>query len=406
MRQMEWFPVGRNNTPGWRLDIVSLIAILGESLMARHIQPLSASKLCLLPRITPAPQSFLRSTRALRLPSPPAIVCGVYSGTLVHELNYFANIIHPIASMNKYEVAVYNITWAVRSKTQHLKREALVPPCRSSPINILTVFSFFLSLGAFIWSIMIEDGAAALAIIAMCSASTLIGIASHWRPQLAARPTDTSVPEGDIVIRTREGAFVIIQCTEEIARELYIGPEECNYLVNDQWFKILVGVGTLLVILSVLLLGNCNWTMQAVIAVIYIILNALYWVASLLPQSCLWDLSRYECKDVTPAHLKAADKAGKDGLAPSYTRSLWFAIQATGEIEWVTISGAAPRTTAWETWLKLAHANYSNRNWNAVAEKDRLMVEARLKMSSQRSQRFCEQMHQAPATLPVRRETA
>lgn len=281
-----------------------------------------------------------------------------------------------------------------------------MPPCRSSPINLLTAASFVLTLGAFIWAIVIEDGAAVLALIAMCSASTLIGIASYWRPRLAARPTESSVPEGNLVIRTREGAFVIIQCSEEVARELYIGPEECNYLVNDQWFKVLIGVGTLLVILSVLFLGNCNWTMQAVIAVIYIILNALYWVASLFPQSLLWDLSRYDCKDVTPEHLKDADKASKSGDAPSYTRSLWFAIQATGETDWVTISGAAPRTTAWETWLKLAHANCGNQNWDAVAEKDRLMEEARSRTSSQRSQRLCQQMQEAPVTVPVRRETA
>lgn len=252
---------------------------------------------------------------------------------------------------------------------------------------------------------MIEDGAAVLALIAMCSASTLIGIASHWRPRLAARLTDIPVPEGDIVIRTREGAFVIIQCTEEIARELYIGPEECNYLVNDQWFKVLIGVGTLLVILSVLFLGNCSWTMQAVIAVIYIILNALYWAASLLPQKWLWDLSRYDWKDVTPGHLKGAHETGSDGVAPSYTRSLWYAIQATGEVDWVTISGAAPRTTAWENWLRLAHANCGNRNWNAVAEKDRLMVEACSEVGPQRSQRLRQLYEEAPATVPVRRET-
>jgi hypothetical protein len=50
------------------------------------------------------------------------------------------------------------------------------------------------------------------------------------------------VLEGDIIIRTRDGAFIIVHCSEEIARELFIGPEECDYLVNDQWFKILVGI--------------------------------------------------------------------------------------------------------------------------------------------------------------------
>jgi hypothetical protein len=111
-KKMQWFPVGRDDSDGWRLDVVSLITILGESLMARHIQPLTASWLCLLPRILPAPQSFLGSTRAVRLPSLPADVCGVYSGTVVRELNYFADVLLPITNMKKYEVAVWDITYS------------------------------------------------------------------------------------------------------------------------------------------------------------------------------------------------------------------------------------------------------------------------------------------------------
>jgi len=110
IHNMQWFPVGRDDSSGWRLDVVSLITILGESLMARHIQPLTASKLCLLPRIIPAPQAFLGSTRAARLPSLPNSVCGVYSGTLVQELNYFANVLLPITTMKNFEVAIWHIT--------------------------------------------------------------------------------------------------------------------------------------------------------------------------------------------------------------------------------------------------------------------------------------------------------
>lgn len=423
---MAWFPVGRNQTPGWRLDVVSLLAILGESLMACHLQPLSASKLCLLPRLTPAPQSFLRSTRAMRLPSPSAVVSGVHSGTLLHNLNYFADVIHPIERMNAYQVTVYEIDWSAKAKHQHItsmgstsnatpatpqrrtrqrpEREAMVPARKLSPINILTMISFFLTLGAFVCAIAIQDGAAALALIAMSSASTLIGIASYWRPRLTTRPSETAVPDGDMVIRTRDGAFIIIKCTEEIAREIYTGPEECNYLVDDQWFRILVGFGTLLVIVSVLFLGNCDWIMQTVIAVIYVILNALYWVASLLPREWLWDLSRYEWKDVTGEHLKGADQY-RDGQAPSYTRSLWYAIQATESVDWVTISGAAPKTAAWEKWLRMAHLNCANRKWDAVGAKDDLMKQVRSQSGSPRTQRLWQQDQQAPVTLRHPRES-
>jgi hypothetical protein len=223
---------------------------------------------------------------------------------------------------------------------------------------------------------MLQDGVAVLALIAIGFASALIGIACRWKPELSERPTDVVVPNGDIMIRTRDGAFVIIRCAEEIARELFIGPEKCDYLVSDQWFKVLVGISLSLITISVILLGNCSWTMQAVIAVIYIVLNVLYWIASLLPQRLLWDLSRYNCDLVTPENLKFADKVIEGKPKPSFTQSLWFAIQATRKVEWVTVSGAAPRTTAWETWLKLAHDNSGNPEWDAVGEKDRLMKEA------------------------------
>lgn len=79
--------------------------------MARHIQSLTASRLCLLPRILPAPQAFLGFPRVARMyKNPGFIVCGVYSGTVVHELNYFANAILPIASLKKYEVAIWKVS--------------------------------------------------------------------------------------------------------------------------------------------------------------------------------------------------------------------------------------------------------------------------------------------------------
>lgn len=240
---------------------------------------------------------------------------------------------------------------------------------------------------------MLNDGTAALALAAIASSSTLVGIASYWKPQLASRPTDVTVPQGDIIIRTRTGAFVIVHCSEEVARELFMGPEECNYLVSDQWFKVLVGIGLTLVTVSVIFLGNCEWTMQAVIAVEYMVLNVLYWVASLLPQRLLWDLSRYKCEPIGLHQMEDGDRTREDGSTPSYTRSLWFAIQATKEVKWVRDSGTAPSTPAWESWLELAKENCHDPYWDAIAEKNRLM-----KPSLQNDHPIVSQ--------PIRRETA
>ncbi|OXV07580.1 hypothetical protein Egran_04655 [Elaphomyces granulatus] len=392
-----WFPYGRNNTSGWRFDAVSLIAVLGESLIARHIQPLSASKWCLLPRLIPAPQSFLLATRPPRLPSSPATVCGVHSKTVVDELNYFADIMHSASEMKAFQVAVFRVELANlrsrmtrRSRTfmtvrhsntqlddefHYQKHHALIPPASMSPLNALTVVSCLITIGAFVWAFLVQDGGAALALATMSFASILIGIASYWTPLLAKRPTKSLVIEGDVVLRSRQGAFVIIECSEEVARELYTGPEECLYMVGSQWFNLLVGIGTILVMISVVLLGNCNWTMQVVIVGIYTLLNSFYWLVALLPKQWLWDMSRYHCEDITPERMKNAGVKGPNET-PSFTRSLWFAIQVTKETEWVSISKAAPKTDAWDKWLRMAQENCDNPDWDAVGEKNKLMEES------------------------------
>ena len=370
-----WFPVGRDNTDGWRLDVVGILAILGESLMASHIQPLSASILCMLPRLLPAPQSFLKYTRESKLPSRPATVCGVHSGVLPSRLNYFANILIPISGLKAFQVEVWEITCAQHTLGEDSSQEPIIPPHTLSPVNILTVISSGLTIGAIFWAMAIHDGAAVFALSAMSVASTLIGIASYWKPRLSSRPGKVPVPPGDVVIRTESGAFLIVRCSEEIARELYTGAENGDYLVNDQWAKGLLGCSTLLVIASVIFLGNCSWTMQVVIAVIYVTLNALYWVASLLPPKWLWDLSRYKLKQETPEHIKDAHKPYGCENKANFTRSLWYAILATKEVDWITYSNAAPKHPAWNAWLKEAYANRDNENWDAIGVKDELMGE-------------------------------
>ena len=95
------------------------------------------------------------------------------------------------------------------------------------------------------------------------------------------RRTHNEVPPGDVVIRTREGAFILIRCTEEVARELYSGTEECAYVT--QYHRVFMGLGMVLLMVAVVLLGNCGWNSQVLVGGSYIALNALYWyVKSLL----------------------------------------------------------------------------------------------------------------------------
>ncbi|KFX87552.1 hypothetical protein V490_08165, partial [Pseudogymnoascus sp. VKM F-3557] len=94
-----WWPVGKDNQNGWRLDIVSLLAVIGESSMAEHSQAMTASWIGCLPRIIPAPQVLLKPSRPTRMPHSNASVVGVENGIQVSTLNYFPNILHPIEDL-------------------------------------------------------------------------------------------------------------------------------------------------------------------------------------------------------------------------------------------------------------------------------------------------------------------
>lgn len=186
------------------------------------------------------------------------------------------------------------------------------------------------------------------------------------------------VPKGDVIIRTREGGFLLVKCTEEVARELYSGTEECEYHVGGQAYRALMGLGTCLLMISVILLGNCKWKSQIFIGASYITLNGLYWAMGLVPKKYFWDLGRY---DIRVLHSMASMSAHKqtspneqEGI-PSFTRTLWYAIRETKRTAWVERSGAAPATPEWRRWLAEAEkaAKDEIRDWPAVARKDEIM---------------------------------
>lgn len=191
------------------------------------------------------------------------------------------------------------------------------------------------------------------------------------------RDSRAKVPPGDVVIRTREGAFLLVKCDEDVARELYTGTEGCKYTVKTKAYRFLVALGTFLLMVSVVLLGNCNFAMQAAVGASYIVLNGAYWAVSLVNKRMFWDLSSYECEEATPPDAEHAHKKQSETIEgkPNFTRTLWYAIRETKKTGWVRSSGAAPRTPQWDEWLKQAEQNAKNNNreWDAVGMRDRIV---------------------------------
>jgi len=362
------------------------------------------------------------------MPQTSAAVVGVHNGTLFPTLNYFPNIIHPIEDFSSYSFKVYEIkhknqnpdppnTKSVEDGSKELsgstsidfgkiedgpaalprrrstfrrltqtltgspdKKKPRVPAQWFSPLNVLSVGSCLLTIGLLVWAALIKDGTACCALGTISLASSIVGYASWWSPVLSLRNFSSKVPAGDVVVRTREGAFILVRCNEEVARELYTGTEECRYYVGIQMYRVLVGLGTFLLMVSVVLLGNCNFTMQAAIGVSYIVLNGAFWIASLIPKGRFWDLSNYVWTDITPSDARNAHEKQGDTLEgkPSFTRTMWYAIRETKKTGWVKRMGAAPATPKWEEWLKLAELNASrgNRKWNAVEKREEIVGES------------------------------
>ncbi|EEQ89291.1 hypothetical protein RJZ56_000602 [Blastomyces dermatitidis] len=362
------FPENRDD---WSLDIVSLLAVIGESAMSAHSQPLTASILCLLPRILPAPQALLRHERPTRLPSIPAHIVSIHSGTLLLELNHFANLVYNIdlPSFAVREIRIkhregYADTLSDEKKLRNRilrTPKGVIHAQPFSPLALLSVASFLLSVGLCAWAIILEDGVAVIAIVVVSFTSSIIGLSSMWHPNLTVRKRKTVVPDGDLIIRTRQGAFIIIRCTEEIARELYTGTEECSYVVSDQIFRALVGVGTFLLMSAVILMGNSTWTMQAALGGSYVLLNGCYQIAALFPRGWHWNLIRYEMKEI------------RNTDAQTYTQALWKAIHVSKFTDWVRVSGAAPNSEAWRAWIDLAGDNLHDENWDAQKALDELL---------------------------------
>jgi hypothetical protein len=148
----------------------------------------------------------------------------------------------------------------------------------------------------------------------------------------------------------------VVQCSEDVARELYFAPENIDYLVSHSWkYRLISLVGTFLLMIGVVALGNASTWLQVGFAGAYMILNAAYWVVAALPSKVHWDMSCYEVRDQRFDHdTKEGYQKNFVDHNETFTQALWKVIIATKDIDWVKRSAAAPQTVAWDWWLQEA----------------------------------------------------
>ena len=288
--------------------------------------------------------------RPERLEPSTGKVVGSHSGNIRDHLNHVAHILHNDEPLEDYEVRCVKITKDVNKPD--------VKASSKGPLTWLTLIGCAMSLALIGLSIKEEDGMALIATILLSFLSTLIAIGSKWSLKLPRREGNRFVPPSDVIIQYPQGAFIVVQCSEDVQRELYWAKEKCNYMVSIQTYRLISLAGTLILMFGVIFLANAQLTLQIAFAAAYILLNAAYWVVAALPPRLHWDLSTYNVKRVR-FEWEKEDSDGKkieivEERSKNFTEALWKTIAITRSVGWARNADSAPKSKAWEEWLKKA----------------------------------------------------
>ncbi|KAI6803210.1 hypothetical protein KC363_g2098 [Hortaea werneckii] len=378
MPGQHWSMLWPQTFDDFQLDIVGFLAILGEGSVAANAQVAALSRLFYLPRLIPAPQALLWPSRPSKLPPTTAVVTGVYSGNVKEHIHHLAHVLLSGDEMPTYTVRCVRITKkSGQEKVTRLDTMLRGLPARKNadpdatmrdpsvkakalgPLTGVVAIGLALSITLFIVSIVFGDGMSMIATILLSLLSTVVGIGNKWNLKLPQPAQGVNHSDGDVVIRYPRGSYLVVRCTEQVARELYFAPEEIEYNVKSPGkFRIISLVGTLMLMLGVIALANARLPLQFAWAGAYIIINIAHWIAAALPASSHWDLSCYTIEEESIAlHPRHEDPKGKPfggPDSPNFTEALWKAIMFTKETAWVRPGKAAPQTRTWDQWLEEA----------------------------------------------------
>lgn len=313
------------------------LAILGEASVIANAQVSTLSRFSLLPRLLPAPQALIRTSRPERLKPDTGKVIGDRSGGIRDFVNHTAHLVHSKDPLPAYAVRCERIS--------KLNPTSTVSAATWGPLAWLSLLGTAMSAALLGLSIGRNDGFALLATVLLSLLSTLVGVGSRWNLTLMRRKQNRRVPRDNIIITYPHGAFLVVKCDENIARELYWHPEKCQYTFGDTTYRIISLIGTITLMFGVICLGNSTLPLQIAFAAAYMILNAAYWVVAALPPQWHWDLSCYDVK-------RELYEGGE--VHDNFTQALWKAIAITQSVEWVKIGQIAPVSEAWKAWVDRA----------------------------------------------------
>jgi hypothetical protein len=346
----------------WSLDVVNILAFLGEHNIQACSQQICMSWTCFLPRLIPAPQGLLAQRSKKLISEEDTPVMGIHSGVNRPTLQYFGRMLHTDGSdLPSWTTRVLKIQWKPEIKDEIrdgiLKRKPIRPRLLS-PMNVIAIFSCVLSLGLAAWAFVLGDAVALTGILVMSFTTPLLCVGMRWSPRFitgSRRAKDQPQP-GTVVIKSTNGCFTVVECDEQIARLLYFHPEYIYYTVSSFELRGLSGiVGGLTLVGSIVLFGNAVWTIKAALAVTYTVLNLLYWIAAILPVRLSWHIDLILSPPEVTKHA-------------TFTECVWTTIYTTKTTDWAREH--VPRTEPWSCWLKEAQRQAESapepRDWDAL----------------------------------------
>jgi len=357
----------------WSLDVVNILAFLGEHNIIACSQQICMSWTCFLPRLIPAPQGLL-AQRPKKLDSEDDVpVKSVHSNNERPGLSYIGRMLHTGGSeLPPFTTRVVKIRWNPKNIDETL-RGTPIRPKLFSPMNMIAIFSCALSLGLAAWAVVLGDAVALTGILVMSFTTPLLCVGMRWRP---AFPTliqrYAGSPPGTVVIKSPNGCFTVVECDEEVAHLLYFHPDNIDYAVSSFTGRGLSGtVGGLTLVGSIALFGNAVWTMKAALAVTYTVLNLLYWIAAILPLHLSWHIDL----EIDPPHITEHR---------SFTQCLWTTIFTTKKIDWAR--EYVPKTDVWSQWLEDAQRSAQSSAERAIYRWDPLGALEILKIKAKERQ--------------------
>ncbi|KAJ9495194.1 hypothetical protein H2202_009220 [Exophiala xenobiotica] len=180
-----------------QLDIVGIIAVLGEASVTRNAQVTSLSWWSSIPRLLPAPQALLEHERKYRLPTVPGIVAGAHSGNIKKEINFFTQLLHQ-RSLDDYEVELVEVT-----RDKQIEGPSFGPRLYG-PLFWASLLGCSMSIALVVLSVIYHDGFALLATIMLSTVSSAVGFGTRWdlvftEPEIQKK-RENKMPRSDVIV--------------------------------------------------------------------------------------------------------------------------------------------------------------------------------------------------------------